>query len=176
MRSHLTFANVLSVTAVFLALSGGAYALTIPANSVGATQLRKNAVRSSDVKDASLLPKDFKPGALPAGAAGRDGAPGKDGAPGATNVVVRTVLACEDLPQNIHCSVVLQCLPGERATGGGAGFVGFGGNEVLMVSHPLEADGTNPENGDIPTGWMAAVKHAGLGARDAVGYTICASL
>jgi hypothetical protein len=37
--SRLTFANVVSVMALFIALGGGAYALTIPANSVGTKQV-----------------------------------------------------------------------------------------------------------------------------------------
>jgi hypothetical protein len=74
-RSRLTFANVVSLMAMFVALSGGAYALTIPRNSVGAKQLKKNAVTrakikkgavtSSNVADRSLLAKDFKAGQLP---------------------------------------------------------------------------------------------------------------
>ena len=73
--SGLTFSNVVSLMALFVALSGGAYALTIPKNSVGAGQLKKNAVAgskiksgavtSSKVKDRSLLTKDFKAGQIP---------------------------------------------------------------------------------------------------------------
>ena len=44
-RPRLTFANVTSATALFVALGGGAYAATsLPANSVGTAQLRKHAV------------------------------------------------------------------------------------------------------------------------------------
>ena len=42
-RSRLTFANVVSLMALFVALGGGAYAMTIAKDSVGATQLNKNA-------------------------------------------------------------------------------------------------------------------------------------
>jgi hypothetical protein len=87
LRSRLTFANVVALMALFVALSGGAYALTIPKNSVGAKQLKKNAVTrskirkgavtSSKVKDRSLLAKDFKAGQLTAqGLKGDTGAPG----------------------------------------------------------------------------------------------------
>ena len=49
-RSRLTFANVVSPMALFVALGGGAHAMTIPQDSVVATQLNKNAVtdRSGD--------------------------------------------------------------------------------------------------------------------------------
>jgi hypothetical protein len=89
--------------------------------------------------------------------------------------VVRTQVACNDLPPNVHCAINLQCQPGERATGGGASFTDFAGNEVLEVSHPVEADGTNPEAGDVPTGWAAAIEYPAGGPRDAVGYVVCAS-
>jgi hypothetical protein len=85
-RSRLSFANVVSLVALFVAMGGGAYALTIPRNSVGAAQLRKNAVgrselrhgavTSSKVKNHSLLGRDFKAGQLPAGPRGPKGDPG----------------------------------------------------------------------------------------------------
>src|SRR5215207_3629374 len=94
LRSHLTFANVVSMMALFVALSSGAYALTIPQNSVGARQLKKNAVTgakvkkdavtSSKVKDRSLLATDFKVGQLPTGPQGPKGAPGTPGLQGST--------------------------------------------------------------------------------------------
>src|SRR6185503_17685801 len=67
----LTYANVMSTIAVFLAIGGGAYAvINLPANSVGKKQLRKNAVTSTKVKNFSLLENDFKAGELPEGAQG----------------------------------------------------------------------------------------------------------
>jgi Collagen triple helix repeat (20 copies) len=91
MRRHLTYANVVASLALFLALGGGAYAVT---------KLPKNSVTSAQVKNGSLLAKDFKKGQLkrgaagtagpqgqrglagPAGAAGSAGAAGKDGTDG----------------------------------------------------------------------------------------------
>jgi len=80
--ARLTPANVFSLTALFVALSGGAYALTIPKNSVGPAQLKKNAVISAKVKDGSLLAQDFKAGQLLTGAQGPPGPPGPKGEPG----------------------------------------------------------------------------------------------
>jgi hypothetical protein len=90
-RSRLTFANVVSLMALFIALSGGAYALTIPRASVGAKQLKKNAVTrskikngavtSSKVKDQSLVAKDFKAAQLPAGPQGPKGDTGPSSGP-----------------------------------------------------------------------------------------------
>lgn len=85
--------------AVFLAMSGGAYALTLPRNSVGSQQIRSNAVgaaeirsnavgaaeiragavRGSEVRNGSLRAADFAPGQLPSGPAGPQGPTGAPG-------------------------------------------------------------------------------------------------
>ena len=85
-RSQLTFANVVSSPALFIALGGGAYALTLPSNSVGTRQIKRDAatrskiragaIDSSKVKDATLLAADFKAGQLPKGDKGDKGDPG----------------------------------------------------------------------------------------------------
>ena len=80
-------AMVVALTALFVALGGGAYAaISLPKNSVGAKQLKKNAVTgkkikrnavsSAKVKNFSLLADDFKAGQLPTGAKGEQGPPG----------------------------------------------------------------------------------------------------
>jgi len=109
LRAHLTFANVVSLMALFVALSGGAYALTLPRNSVGAEQLKRNAVRSSKiknsavtsskVKDASLLSKDFRPGQLPSGPQGPQGPQGVQGVPGTSGPVGPTFASAFSNPQ-----------------------------------------------------------------------------
>src|ERR1041384_6137149 len=49
-------AFVISVTALFVALGGTTYAATsLPANSVGAKQLKKNAVTSAKINTAGLV-------------------------------------------------------------------------------------------------------------------------
>jgi hypothetical protein len=59
--------------ALFLALGGTGYAVT---------ELPANSVRSAQVKDYSLLSRDFKHGQLPRGARGETGAPGAPGPTG----------------------------------------------------------------------------------------------
>jgi hypothetical protein len=82
-RSGLTYANVMATIAVFLALGGGAYAaLSLPKNSVGSKQIKRNAVNSSKVKNRSLLAADFKAGQLPAGPQGLQGLQGVQGIQG----------------------------------------------------------------------------------------------
>ena len=95
LRKHLTFANVVSALALFIALGGASYAaVNLPKNSVGTKQLKGkavgtkqlkgNAVNSNKVKDFSLRAKDFKAGQIPSGPTGPVGLPGEDGQPGAT--------------------------------------------------------------------------------------------
>jgi hypothetical protein len=92
LRRSLSFANVVSMLALFIALTGGAYALTLPRASVGPKQLKRNAVTgpkikrgavtSRKVKDHSLLAKDFKADQLPAGPGGPQGPQGEQGPAG----------------------------------------------------------------------------------------------
>lgn len=83
LAAKLTYANVMSTIAVFVVMGGGAYAAsTIASNSVGASQLKANAVNSAKVKNGTLLAKDFKAGQLPAGPQGAAGATGPAGPAG----------------------------------------------------------------------------------------------
>ncbi len=90
---HSTIAAYL---ALFVALGGTSYAvLDLPINSVGTTELRRNAVRSRDVKNHSLKRVDFVRDSLPtgaqgpAGASGPAGPAGPAGAPGTARAYVR---------------------------------------------------------------------------------------
>jgi hypothetical protein len=86
----------IGLVALCIALTGTAYAATLPRNGVGTRQLkdnavtsakikrnavtwakiRRNAVTSRKVRDGSLLAKDFKAGQLPRGPKGDKGDPG----------------------------------------------------------------------------------------------------
>jgi hypothetical protein len=82
--SRLSFANVMAVTAVFVALGGTAVALS--RNSVGSRQIKRAGVRASDladnavsspkVADGSLLAQDFADGQVPQGPPGIQGPAG----------------------------------------------------------------------------------------------------
>lgn len=56
LRSRLTFANVISVVALFVALGGGAYA----AAKIDSRDIEDDSVKSKDIKDEKLKNKDFK--------------------------------------------------------------------------------------------------------------------
>jgi hypothetical protein len=61
----LNFANVMSVTAVFIALAGTGYAATqLPKNSVGSKQLKKNAVTTAKIKNGAVTGAKVKKGTL----------------------------------------------------------------------------------------------------------------
>src|SRR3954452_10328865 len=93
---RLTYGNVVSSIALFIALGGTSYALTLPRNSVGsaqirtravgASEIRKGAVRSSDVRNRSLGVQDLSLQARSSlrGAAGPTGPQGATGPSGVT--------------------------------------------------------------------------------------------
>ncbi len=65
LRPRLTFANVISCLALFVALGSGAYAaIHLPRNSVGARQLKKNSVTGAKVKNHSLTGRDISTSTL----------------------------------------------------------------------------------------------------------------
>ena len=56
---ELTYARVVSTLALFIALGGGAYAISIGKNDVGPKQIRKGAVRSAEIKDDAVKGRDI---------------------------------------------------------------------------------------------------------------------
>jgi hypothetical protein len=75
-RPNLSYANVVSTLALFVALGGTSYA--VARNSVGSAQLRANAVTSAKVKNRSLRLTDLSPSAR----TGTRGPRGPAGPPG----------------------------------------------------------------------------------------------
>jgi hypothetical protein len=95
LRTRLTFANVTSVVALFVALGGSATAAVlingkdIKAGTIAGKAIKVNTIGSEKIKNGSLLSTDFKAGQLPAGArgpGGPQGAQGPQGAAGANGV------------------------------------------------------------------------------------------
>ena len=92
LSSHVR-SNVVGYAALFVALSGTAWAATeldknevkskhIGKGQVKTSDLGENSVTSPKVADGSLLDDDFAPGQLPAGERGPEGPPGDPGPPG----------------------------------------------------------------------------------------------
>ena len=121
MRGRLTFANVVSLLALFFALTAGSYA---------ALSLPKNSVTTKQVKDHSLLKKDFKADQLPAGAQGPTGPQGLPGPQGVQGPIGPTGVANITIAQgqstlcsgSVACSVgsaTAICPAGTKPLGGG---------------------------------------------------------
>jgi len=164
-------ALVVSVIALSVALGGTSYAaIVLPANSVGKKQIKKNAVTTAKVKDGSLRLADFGAGQLPAGAAGATGATGPKvatgpkgatglkgdkgdpGVNGSNDEVVRESPSTPVAPSAI-VSASVQCLAGERATGGGYDASGLG--EFGTIA--LDSQPTGPAA--APNGWTVKVNN-----------------
>ncbi len=78
-------ALVVASSALAVALGGTGYAaVSLPARSVGTTQLKDRAVTEQKVRLHSLRARDFAPGQIPAGPRGLQGPPGQRGPTGAT--------------------------------------------------------------------------------------------
>jgi hypothetical protein len=182
MRHKPSPAVVISFVALIVAMGGTGYAaISLPKNSVGAKQLRSNAVNSSKVKDGSLLRQDFKSGQLPAGPQGPQGPQGSQGLPGpagkdgtnaATNVVIRDS-AGVDVADGDDGFDSVACDPGEKATGGGV-FATDGTNIINTDTAVNESDATVDSN-DHPTGWEGGIHNASGGSVTLVVEAICAS-
>jgi hypothetical protein len=126
--SRLTYANVMSTIAAFIALGGVGYAaVTLPRNSVGPRQIQKNAVNSSKVKNKSLKVSDFSPATRSklTGPPGADGAKGEPGPPGSTLI---------DAP--VPSGKTIKGVWGGQYTPGGAGAAGGNDAFVLSTSFP----------------------------------------
>lgn len=87
-RSRLTFANVTSIVALFVALGGTAAAAVmitgknVADGSLTGRDVKNSSLGSKKIKDGDLVAKDFKAGQLPAGAQGAQGPQGAAGADG----------------------------------------------------------------------------------------------
>jgi hypothetical protein len=100
--------TVAAYLALFLALGGTSYAaLKLPADSVGARQLKPGAVSSPEVKNRSLRAGDFAPGTLrsgptgamgPQGPAGARGPSGANGVDGTARAYARVTPTCSGSP------------------------------------------------------------------------------
>ena len=158
-------AAVVAVVALAVALGGvGSAAFKVPRGSVGHAQLRPGAVQSDNVKDGSLLTRDFNPHDLPRG---------PKGDAGATNVVIRESTGVATPPGQIG-SAIAPCQGDERATGGGGSFAGDPDpNDRLVISRPSSGQDSG---GGTPIRWEIAIVNGNPGGpRTPTAYVVCAS-
>lgn len=177
-RRRLSYANVMSTLAVFIALGGSSFAaVRLSRNSVRSEEivngqvkgpdLANGAVTSKKVADGSLLAGDFKAGQLKAGA---QGTPGPKGDPGATNLKVRAATSASG-------QVTAGCEPGERATGGGAHSVAGAVVASAPASDPLAifvSSGITYQ-GYTPTSWTARARDEMGNPTDVTAWVVCAA-
>jgi hypothetical protein len=189
LRRHLSFANVTSLMALVFAMGGTGYALTIPKNSVGSKQLRKNAVTGVKVKNRSLRASDFARGQLPSGRAGAPGAAGgpgltgpagakgERGAQGLPGVVGAVTVARTDfpLPDNASAGASVPCPAGTRAIGGGSEVAVTTADIYATVSRP-DRTGVAPATGETFSGWRVTYRNptGSTGATTVHAFAICA--
>jgi len=174
----LSFANIVSMLALLLAMGGTGYALSIPKNSVGSQQIKNNSVKAADVKDGSLLSGDFKAGQLPAGPQGAPGAQGPRGLPGIQGPTGSTgaattafFQASADLANGANQSYGVFCPAGKQAIGGGGrGDDTLSEETILTNTRPaISAGNTEPPlAGQGFTGWRITVVNPIGGAASGV--------
>ena len=92
-RNHLSFANVISIIALSVALGGTTYAaVSLPKNSVGAKQIKKRAVRSKHINKNSVSASKIQGNAI-------NGSKVADGSLGSLDILDNNLTAA-DLADN----------------------------------------------------------------------------
>jgi hypothetical protein len=173
-------AMVVACLALFVALTGTSVAVVnvLPKNSVGTAQLKKDAVVSSKIKDASLKAVDFAAGQLPKGATGPTGATGAAGPKGevgpkgdsganaALSGIVRTVVGSAIGPNTLS-NVVAPCLADEIAIAGGGWTTGAPSVEPVLRT-------SAPSGGNPPVSWTAVMSTYGSsGTATLTAFVVC---
>jgi hypothetical protein len=153
MRKRLTFANVASFVALFVALStGGSYAATtlLGANSVGTTQLKANAVITAKIAKHAVTTAKLARGTV------------VDGAVAAVGLVkITTVTVAGTVGASAGVSANATCPKGQSVVGGGANLSNK--NEQLLGD-------TYPSAANI---WTVDVFASAAGAGSFTVYAIC---
>lgn len=179
----LTYANVVASVALFLSLTGGAYA----AATITGSNVKNGTLTTADIKDKTLLARDFKTGQLPSGAQGApgqpgapgpqgpqglQGTPGADGKNGATSIAVR--VANVPLPANKDTAASAKCAAGERATGGG--FNTGSSQAYATLSAPSTDGGNNAAFTGVgtPDAWRVQIHNPGAQTTGVV-FVLCAA-
>ncbi|MGH3126597.1 MAG: hypothetical protein ACRDPX_01630 [Gaiellaceae bacterium] len=166
-------ALVVASLALAISLGGTGYAaLKLPAGSVGAAQLKKNAVTTLKVKNQSLLAADFRPGQLPVGPQGATGTPGPKGDtgdkgdkgdPGPVGVTGHQRVSGPpvSVAAGAYTTLTAMCPTGKRVLGGGV-FTASASAQI-PVSFPA-----------FDTGWRADVRNPTASPFAAQAYAVCA--
>jgi hypothetical protein len=189
LKARLSFANVVSLFAVFVALGGSAYAAgVLPVNSVGTAQLKGGSVTSGKVKDGTLKAADFSKDQLegPTGAMGPVGPAGPAGVVDTSQLFTKavsdarylggalvTVVASRNFNAVYGNTLTATCPAGYRAISGGTDSssrqdVWSAGSAPMVEAQDIGAlsDGVH----GAPTAWK--VFGANLGGSDSTRFAI----
>jgi len=177
-RPRTTYANVTATLALFIALSGGAYAATIlPANSVGARQLKSSAVERGKIKNQAVNSVKVRDNSL-TGADINEAALGKvasavaaDSATNAGRALTAAALdkltyksATATAPaDSASTAATATCDAGQHVVGGG-----------VRLDAPTDGlvDDSYPDSNN--TAWTAHVANAPGAPQNFTVYAICA--
>jgi len=157
-------ATVIAATALVVAalgsssLSQAAGSLVLPKRSVGAAQLKKNAVNGRKVKDGTLAAADFKAGQLPAGPRGPKGDAGTPGVSG-YQVVYGAIVS---VPAGQFGVAFADCPAGKKVVGGGGGSEGDA--PIVLMGPYMNHD------------WAVAVRNDGNGAEGVAATAYCVNV
>ena len=178
-RTRVTYANVMATGAMFVALGGGAYALSGVPDASGTfhgcvdrkTRVLRVVTSASSCRKAKTVKRGRRRVRIPGESAiawNQQGRAGANGTNGTTNLIVRTTSAdgagALDAP----------CNPGERAVGGGIGRTNgsFDANDKVGGSFPTVAAGAPAPNGSTANGWRGVWNGA---VANVTTWVICAS-
>lgn len=201
MKRQLTFANVMSVIAVFLALGGTAFAVQLGKNTVGSKQLKKEAVSAAKIKADAITDAKIKADAITGAKVLNGSLTGADLAaasidqtklaPGTSGIAsipsgsiggsklgtTDTHFAETALPDDGSLQrAVASCDPGEKLLGGGVNINPAVGSDIIIQgSRPSKPDTSQPEQGEAFSSWQAsAINKAGeTGVTNVKAWAVC---
>ncbi|MGI9556512.1 MAG: hypothetical protein ACR2N5_01080 [Solirubrobacterales bacterium] len=175
-RKRLTFANTVSVIALMFALGGGAYAMSVPNNSVTSPSVKDKALKGKDLAPDAIKSGRINNGTIQSRDIGKDEVKGKDIKSGAvkSSEIRNGEVRAADLGEIVERSVSIeiengemesgqvQCNEGEQVTGGGADWDQPSENAPLLESHRVD------------NGWKATAEHnAGNGSKNLKITALC---
>lgn len=179
-RSHrLNHATVVAYVALFAAVGGTGYAAVtidgknIRNRSVAGRKLKRSTVTSIEVRDQSLLARDFKAGQLPSGPRGAQGPKGdtgpkgEQGATGPAGIsgyeIVKGALIVQ--ASGTRLTQTVDCPANKRAVGGGAAVSNV--QQSIGSSHPVEPDGT---------AWTVTLNNNSGASQNIQAYAVCVAV
>lgn len=163
-RRRLSYANVIATIALFLALGGSAYAVSLGKNSVKSKNIAKGAVRTADIHNKAVSAAKLRPGAVPSNAIATNSVTATQLGP----VVTRNKIVDSTSPE---ISAFAYCKPGEQLLGGGGS--ASAGNMIPRQSTPTQVD-HDPVDGAPAQGWFVQFENPnGATSERVFAWAVC---